>query len=441
MAGKRLWGNALGGYKFQNRKGGKFASGFGMGYVPGGSKKRGKKSTNKRVSKGQRRYQEFKKAERRQKIKKVATRAATAGAVAGAAYGAYKVNRQFADAERRAMRPFTRPMPAKEFATMKYQGAKSGTVEKAKKATESPQAVIGTVATINTAASHAKSANREVRRTRSIAQRSRDMKRPVAVRSGGEDFVGAPVTKQQRKNVAKARSTVRRTVESRDNHYDGGDYMEDPMYNGMHTGRSARGYAKGMAPRVVRDPVETIPKPRGKSRSRPQRVARVVDAADVKRGRPEGERHSERSGLQWVPVKSKTYARDERIRNAHEEAVADQVREAVMDNLGFRVAPSVHKPSDPKVKAEKDKRFGHLPGKFQQRLGEDKALKAQERYYQGILFAEGMGVGRYGQPLTAEFRPRTTNPGQRRKVRLSNGKFVDYYEPARRPMKAKRRKR
>ena len=79
----KAWGNALGGYKIQNRRGGKFASGFAGVSVSAGK--------SKRVSKGKRRYQEHKKSERRRKAKKVAKVAGTAVVVGASIYGANKL--------------------------------------------------------------------------------------------------------------------------------------------------------------------------------------------------------------------------------------------------------------------------------------------------------------------------------------------------------------
>lgn len=90
----KAWGNALGGYKLQNRVGGKFASGFS------GLSKGAKKSVSSKKRKstpGQRRadYLESKakrerSVKRKKTAKKVATTAVVVGAVGGAAYVANK---------------------------------------------------------------------------------------------------------------------------------------------------------------------------------------------------------------------------------------------------------------------------------------------------------------------------------------------------------------
>ena len=89
----KAWGNALGGYKLQNRVGGKFASGFS-----GSSKKVTKvKTPSGRSTPAQRRAQyldgkrkEAQRAKRKKTVKKAATAAAVVGVVGGAAYAAHR---------------------------------------------------------------------------------------------------------------------------------------------------------------------------------------------------------------------------------------------------------------------------------------------------------------------------------------------------------------
>lgn len=89
----KAWGNALGGYRLQNRVGGKFSSGFG-----GGSKGSRAATVAKRASTpAQRRAQYLDgrrvaegKAKRNKKIKNVAKAAAVVGVVGAAGYAAHK---------------------------------------------------------------------------------------------------------------------------------------------------------------------------------------------------------------------------------------------------------------------------------------------------------------------------------------------------------------
>lgn len=88
----RKWGNALGGYKTQNRKGGKFASGFAGKSISGSAKLTKANSTpaQRRAQYLEGKRKEAQKIKRKQTTKKVVKTAAVVGAVG---VGAYAVSR------------------------------------------------------------------------------------------------------------------------------------------------------------------------------------------------------------------------------------------------------------------------------------------------------------------------------------------------------------
>lgn len=178
----RAWGNALGGYKFQNRRGGKFTSGFTGAFIsaPKSTKKRGKKSTNARMTKGQRRYAEYKKAERKKKIKSTAKKVAVVGVVAGVGYAGYRYNKSANLAANKGKPPRAKKAPLKKRAQANFTEAKANAKEIAK----NPAAVIGAVATVNAAAANTRSANREIKRTKENLTG-----RKVITRPNGETLV------------------------------------------------------------------------------------------------------------------------------------------------------------------------------------------------------------------------------------------------------------
>lgn len=246
----RKWGNALGGYKLQNRKNGKFASGFAGKSISGSAK-----LTKANSTPGQRRAQylegkrkEAQRIKRKQTAKKVVKTAAVVGAVG---VGAYAVSKSQA---------------ASDFKT----GAMLGTMSPGEgfgrtRAPRQPMSFRQKVATVGVVSSTSAAVARDLKSIGPARQRGNrnsapKVNGPIALGSG--TLTGDRARERERKRAeAYARSTARNSRnagihtftsgEENESNFHGGDYQESLEFARVQMGRrskyAARSHSGGLA--------------------------------------------------------------------------------------------------------------------------------------------------------------------------------------------------